>query len=202
MVRIPPPGRISRHSRNMELEIFIESKFKERNIPIISNKGINYLKIVCEGFREHCSPGTLTKFTNKYFPDKPKRQYIRTYLCNLDNKKCCPACRLVLDISNFNKNRSERDLLQVYCKSCEYEKEKPYSREKTTRRNNSKIQRMPRWADLEKIKEIYRICPEGYQVDHIIPLQGVLVSGLHVENNLQYLTSSENRSKSNSYTPI
>ena len=49
-------------------------------------------------------------------------------------------------------------------------------------------------ADETKIKEIYRECPNGYEVDHIIPLSK---GGKHHENNLQYLTIRENRSKGN-----
>lgn len=60
--------------------------------------------------------------------------------------------------------------------------------------------RIPPWADLKKIKVIYENCPKNMCVDHIIPLQGKIVSGLHVEENLQYLTPEENMKKSNHYS--
>jgi 5-methylcytosine-specific restriction endonuclease McrA len=50
----------------------------------------------------------------------------------------------------------------------------------------------PSDADMELIREIYLNCPEGYEVDHIIPISK---GGLHHQDNLQYLTISENRSK-------
>ena len=67
----------------------------------------------------------------------------------------------------------------------------------SSRRRANKIIATPSWANLEKIKEIYKNCPKGYHVDHIIPLRSEYVCGLHVENNLQYLTAKENREKSN-----
>ena len=60
-------------------------------------------------------------------------------------------------------------------------------------------QRTPAWADRQKIVEFYKNCPKGYQVDHIVPLRGTIVSGLHIAENLQYLTAKENRNKSNRY---
>lgn len=65
----------------------------------------------------------------------------------------------------------------------------------------NKLQRTPVWANLDKIAKIYANCPEGYHVDHIIPLQGELVSGFHIENNLQYLSAIENIQKSNKFIP-
>jgi hypothetical protein len=60
-------------------------------------------------------------------------------------------------------------------------------------------QRTPLWACMETIKSVYRDCPKGFHVDHIIPLQGKKVSGFHVEYNLQYLTASENSKKHNKF---
>jgi len=57
----------------------------------------------------------------------------------------------------------------------------------------------PKWADLEAIKQFYINCPDGMTVDHIIPLRGKNVSGLHVVENLQYLTPLENSRKYNKY---
>ena len=65
---------------------------------------------------------------------------------------------------------------------------------------------MPIWADAEKIKELYKQAvikskETGIQwhVDHIIPLQGELVSGLHVPENLQVIPGIENVKKANRY---
>ena len=70
----------------------------------------------------------------------------------------------------------------------------------TAKRRAIKLNATPKWLTKEQKKEItifYINCPEGYEVDHIIPLQGKIVCGLHVPWNLQYLTRSQNAKKSN-----
>ncbi len=52
----------------------------------------------------------------------------------------------------------------------------------------------PADADLNAIKQFYINCPPGYEVDHIVPISK---GGLHILENLQYLTATENRQKSN-----
>ncbi len=72
-----------------------------------------------------------------------------------------------------------------------------------------KLNAMPTWADQERIKHIYWMCNLitkitgiEHHVDHIIPLQGEDVCGLHVPENLQILTAEENLRKGNKLIPI
>lgn len=74
------------------------------------------------------------------------------------------------------------------------EDRKRLGRETFMRYYMRKKKQTPSDADFDKIKEIYLNCPEGYEVDHIIP---VSKGGLHHQDNLQYLTISENRRKNN-----
>ncbi len=74
-------------------------------------------------------------------------------------------------------------------------------RAKNAKRRAAKLFRTPSWSETEAIEQFYIDCPKGYQGDHEIPLQGELVSGLHVLENLQYLTGPENISKGNKFNP-
>lgn len=64
----------------------------------------------------------------------------------------------------------------------------------------AKLKATPAWANKNKIVSIYKAAINaGLEVDHVIPLRGKNVCGLHVENNLQLLTRTENACKGNSY---
>lgn len=58
--------------------------------------------------------------------------------------------------------------------------------------------RTPTWANREAIDAIYAEAQRmNMTVDHIVPLRGKTVSGLHVEYNLQLLSREENARKGN-----
>lgn len=81
-----------------------------------------------------------------------------------------------------------------------YLKNKEKQTAKSAMERAMRLQRCPSWSDLKAIEQFYNNRPEGHHVDHIIPLRGKKVSGFHVLENLQYLPSTENLSKSNKYT--
>ena len=75
------------------------------------------------------------------------------------------------------------------------EKRIPSWRDKamSARQRAKRLLRFPDWVDEKAINEIYENCPEEHDVDHIVPLLGKKVSGLHIPENLQYLPSYINR---------
>ena len=144
------------------------------------------------------------------YKDKEKlKAYKKAY--REANKEKSKATKKAWDEANKEKvkayNEANKEKRKAYYE-VNKEKMKAYHRQYTKNNkglNNSysskkranKIKATPSWANLEKIKEIYKNCPEGYHVDHIYPLRSKYVCGLHVENNLQYLTATENLQKSN-----
>lgn len=73
----------------------------------------------------------------------------------------------------------------------------------------AKIQRTPPWLttdDFWMIEEAHRLAVDrtkltgfAWHVDHVVPLQGDLVSGLHVPWNLQVIPAADNVRKNNKF---
>jgi len=132
--------------------------------------------------------------------------------CVRNHKYRCTPCKRVKGKSdNLNRDswrRTPEGIRREAIRKLQWKKNnKGYVNHINKLRDTKKKQRTPAWADLEAIRLIYEECaalidehgPRSYHVDHIVPLQGKTVSGLHVENNLQILKASDNIKKSNNY---
>ncbi len=145
---------------------------------------------------------SMSILNSKILPDRVKStKKVCNTLLRRYGLKCCARCGLVYDDSLFFNNEAKQDGKNAYCKSCFNDSVRVYRKFQQACIRASKLERTPSWADLDKIKEIYKSCPIGYHVDHIVPLNGDFVSGLHVEHNLQYLPAIDNCKKSNKFTP-
>lgn len=113
-------------------------------------------------------------------------------------------------ITNFSDNNKTWDKLNCACNSCikrdieTFVPPKPKKAsmslaEKNIRAFHKKAVRVPKWVNQEEIFLIYRNKPKDFNIDHIIPLNGKIVSGLHVPWNLQALSERDNFLKKNQF---
>lgn len=128
---------------------------------------------------------------------------------------CCPSHSRKLGGqrgSTIAKTKPKKSYTKItkteYVKPKTYKEFTPEQKARHLARTNIRTKRLsqatPVWADKKAIEEIYvkaRMLTLStgikHEVDHIVPIKGIDVSGLHVENNLQILTKSENRKKWN-----
>ena len=125
-----------------------------------------------------------------------KKKYEQTEEGKLAKKKYQQSEKGKLALKKYKQSEKGRLVNKKYEQS---KKGRLVSRLKEAKRRAVKLLRTPTWSEQELIRKFYMNVPKGYHVDHIIPLQGETVSGLHVRDNLQYLTASENCSKKNKF---
>lgn len=138
----------------------------------------------------------LAKINKELFPERPKGK-LKNYILSLGGFKFCSCCGMTKYKKEFRLNKYNSDNLNSQCKMCHSNNSKETQKYRQALYRARKIKAVPPWANLEKIEEIYINCPKDKQVDHIFPLKGVNSCGLHVENNLQYLSPKENQVKGN-----
>lgn len=108
----------------------------------------------------------------------------------------CLSCKEILPYSDFTISKHSSNGLDNFCIKCKRIKNAKSNAIYSISYRNTII---PKWQDLNELRDFYLNTPEGYEVDHIIPLNNPSVCGLHCLTNLQYLTVKENRVKSNKF---
>lgn len=142
--------------------------------------------------------------------------------------KVCSVCEIEKHMNSFSSSFKSEDFLLDYCRACAHRVKERHNFKKELRRKNKqecrkakkaearsiskteRRQRTPSWLTEEhkrQINSFYRealtktnIGKEKYHVDHILPLLGENVSGLHVPWNLQILEAKANAKKGNKFT--
>ena len=149
----------------------------------------------------------------------------KLYTCTICNKKKQPnefylrknggvgeyKCKLCL--KKKRKNYYDENYEEV--RKCnrkavsEFQKRNPAkTTAKTIAYYMKKNQSLPKWIskdDISKMRSIYKMCRNiskktgiPHEVDHIVPINGENVCGLHVPWNLRVIPRDENKKKSNS----
>jgi len=181
-----------------------------------------------DGLRAHCKPcrresdkvyrihnsDKIKQYKKKYKEENKEAIKIKDHQYYLDNKE---------RISAYFKDRrvgKVRDALISYGSSYREEnremlreKNREYSKDNRAIRNANyaryranKIQATPAWASDKYMKLWYegakiqeKLTGRKVHVDHIVPLKGANVCGLHCEDNMQWMFAEDNCSKGNKY---
>lgn len=130
-------------------------------------------------------------------------------LTNGDSKSC--GC-LIVDL--LSKGYTPEQKVELHRQRCIESNRKNRARVKANKiRYEARLQRStPGWLTSEDWSYMNALYDHAvfltkqtgikHQVDHIIPLNGKMVTGLHVPANLQILTQAENVAKSNRYAEL
>ena len=102
----------------------------------------------------------------------------------------CPACGILTKNVNYCSNECKPKLTPTE----RYIRDRAIHNEAWQRYMAKRKNQTPSDADITVLQQFYLECPKGHEVDHIVPISK---GGLHCLENLQYLTISENRRKSN-----
>ena len=165
----------------------------------------------------------ISKFRSTY-NKKYKKSYLKSYCRKCESKKAGEYRKRIsverrdeyLKSKKLEYNRNKQNYIKYRNKTKEHRSilNRNWKREnrahctyKENIRRAKKLKATPKWLTSNQKTEIYKIYKEcnlksktegvRYSVDHILPLQGKNVSGLHVPWNLQIITLEENSKKGN-----
>lgn len=155
----------------------------------------------CKG----CSKDYSSKYKsqNRELVEAYRNNYIGLYLEKTKDK------RLAWQRNYRETHIEERKSYDREYHKTRYKDQKEVYAEKSARRRCNKISATPSWLDDEhkkRLRSIYKACKNVtersgkiHHVDHIVPLQGENVCGLHVWWNLRIIPAEMNLSKGNKF---
>jgi len=158
-------------------------------------------KNYADGFKYECKV-CVKEYNKKYNQENKEAIAERHKKYNQENKEALAEY--------FKKyNQENKEALRGYRKKY-LQKYPDKNNAKGAKRRARKLNATPPWLTDRHYKDIRNIYAKAirkskrdgvkYHVDHVVPLRGKDVSGLHVPWNLQILTAEENLSKSNRYS--
>lgn len=157
----------------------------------------------------------LLNFYRKDIPEKTKQLkngtiqtwdaihagQVREISYKLSDNMTCVICLLDHSIRFIRQSQS-----QLICHECAEDLSYLKAMSRAGEYLAKKKLATPIWANMTEIEQIYaharRLSFETsipHHVDHIVPIRGKKVSGLHIHTNLQILTATENLKKGNQF---
>ncbi len=133
--------------------------------------------------------------------------------------RLCKLCKNKKNLEHYYQNREHRlEVGKLYVKNnptknyakqlawCQRHPEKANAR--NAKRRAVKLSRIPSWSESFIVDEIYHLAKirteitgVKWHVDHVVPLNSPLVSGLHCEANLRVIPAQQNYDKGNRHWP-
>lgn len=156
-----------------------------------------------------CSKCSVEKSLECYYKHVGGKYGVRAQCKTCRNTKVADYAKQNPEKTAGYQAKSEQRLEVKLYRSSYRKQNKSYFLSKNSEYRARKIKASPTWLSAEQKAEIMSfyehakdckaVSGQDYEVDHIVPLKGKDICGLHVPWNLQVLPSDLNRKKSNKY---